>query len=58
MEDLVCDLIYIAFDQHCLDGHNADFEVCDDPRCLRAYSLEVAYHRRQEWMDGEPAFNL
>lgn len=36
------DTIYIAvaFEEHCEDLHGADFEVCDNPRCRAAMSLE------------------
>lgn len=37
---LARELIYIAFDHHIRDGHNADFEMCDDPRCQKAAAAE------------------
>ena len=32
--------IHDAFDRHCRELHNADFEVCDDPTCQAAWGLE------------------
>ena len=36
------ELIGLAFDRHCHEHFNADFEVCSDPTCKLAVGLEKA----------------
>ena len=40
MRDLIQRWIYRAFEGHCGDLHNADFEVCSNPRCWLAWQVE------------------
>ena len=42
--------IYNAFEAHCAENHNAEFEACRDPRCRRAYLVERLLRR---WLYGE-----
>lgn len=34
------DFVFLAFDRHIRDHHNADFEVCTDRICKVAFALE------------------
>ena len=33
-------IIAEAFERHCKENHQADYEVCDDLTCQAAYALE------------------
>jgi len=44
--------IYRAYVQHCEGQHNADFEVCSNPRCWLAWQVE---QRLLGWLYGEEA---
>ena len=35
--------IRLAFNVHCQELHNADFEACDNLRCAAAWALEQSY---------------
>lgn len=37
-------IIAEAFDRHCKEHHQADYEVCTDPLCEAAYALERLYY--------------
>lgn len=39
-------VVTTAFERHTYEAHNADFEVCADPQCARAYALE---HEMDDW---------
>jgi len=46
--------IWHAFAAHCKQRHNAEFEVCRNPRCRRAAFVErVLYRWLYEWLDVE-----
>ena len=44
--------IYQAYVRHCEGQHNADFEVCSNPRCWLAWQVE---QRLLGWLYGEGA---
>ena len=37
-------IIAEAFDKHCEENHQADYEVCPDSLCEAAYALERLYY--------------
>lgn len=49
--------IHAAFDRHCRENHNADYEACQDAQCRSAFALEeqlvAAYIARHTPEDGE-----
>ena len=52
MKKLLQRWIYRVYVRHCDDLHNADFEVCSDPRCWLAWQLERLL---TGWLYGEGA---
>jgi len=37
-------IIADAFNRHCKENHQADYEVCTDAQCEAAYALERLYY--------------
>jgi len=37
-------IIADAFNRHCEENHQADYEVCTDAQCEAAYALERLYY--------------
>ena len=53
--DILAFIAY-AFNRHCRDGHNADFELCQRRTCKRARQLEVYLILTGQWLDAAYEF--
>ena len=50
-EDILAFISY-AFNRHCRDGHNADFELCQRRTCKRARQLEIYLVLSDQWIEA------